>query len=159
MRTLFGLVLLLAACGAAPAGPALPADATIMPAGAVAGLFRQCSRGTPSPGEGTWQPTGADIAALEAALPAALRAQREAAGQDWGNLPAGWRRQYGGIVRGGRRFVYGNFYPRHVDDYTRDPDQWRHEPVMVCDGGAAFFGVEYDVAAHRFTHFGFNGSA
>jgi len=29
---------------------------------------------------------------------------------------------------------------------------------MVCDGGPAFFGVEYDVAARRFTHFGFNGS-
>lgn len=159
MRTLLGLLLLLAACGAAPADPALPADAAILPAGAMAGLLRQCSRGTPEPGQSTWQPGGADIAALEAALPAALRAERAAAGQDWGRFPEGWRRQYGGIVRGGRRFVYGNFYPRRADDYASDPNQWRHEPVMVCDGGAAFFGVEYDVEAGRFTHFGFNGSA
>jgi len=159
MRTLFGLLLLLAACGAAPADPALPADATIMPAGAVAGLLSQCSRAAPPPGEATWQPTGADIAALEAALPAALRAEHEAAGHDWSRFPADWRRQYGGIVRGGRRFVYGNFYPRHIDDGRDDPNRWRREPVMVCDGGAAFFGVEYDVAARRFTHFGFNGSA
>lgn len=157
MRTLLGLLLLLAACGAAPAGPALPADAVVLPGAAVAGLLRQCSRATPELGEATWQPGAADVAALEAALPGALRA--EAAGRDWSRFPGDWRRQYGGIVRGGRRFVYGNFYPREADHYARDPDRWRHEPVMVCDGGAAFFGVEYDVAARRFTHFGFNGFA
>ena len=50
-------------------------------------------------------------------------------------------------IRGGRRFLYGNFYPRSADEVSPDPDQWRREPVMVCDGGPAFFGVEYDVEA------------
>ena len=30
---------------------------------------------------------------------------------------------------------------------------------MVCDGGPAFFGVEYDPKTKTFTHFAFNGIA
>ena len=84
------------------------------------------------------------------------RTQHPNGAPDWSKAPQGWRRQYVGLVRGGRRFLYGNFYPRSADEYRQDPDQWRREPVMVCDGGPAFFGVEYDVESGRFTHFGFN---
>jgi hypothetical protein len=34
---------------------------------------------------------------------------------------------------------------------------WPSEPVVVCDGGPAFFGVEYDPEKKTFTHFEFNG--
>ena len=121
--------------------------------------FSNVRERSPANGEATWQPGAADIAALEAALPAALAAQKPTGAPDWSRAPQGWRRQYVGLVRGGRRFLYGNFYPRSADEYRQDPDQWRREPVMVCDGGPAFFGVEYDVEAGRFTHFGFNGMA
>jgi hypothetical protein len=71
--------------------------------------------------------------------------------------PQGWRRQYGGFLRGGRRFIYGNFFPHEAGDDRPADNDWRHAPMMVCDGGHAFFGVEYDVEGRRFTHLGFNG--
>lgn len=140
-----------------PAAAALPADAVIFDGSAVPLMLRQCSRAAPSPGEGTWRPDPADVAALEAALAAALTARRQPGQPDWSRAPDGWQRQYVGILRGGRRFVYGNFIPREVGQQSADPDQWRRAPTQICDGGPAFFGVEYDVAARRFTHFAFNG--
>jgi hypothetical protein len=136
-------------------------------------LLHQCSRSAPAPGEASWQPEAADIAALEAALPAALaasnlpaiekglRARPEAGSRnpgdpDWATAPRGWQRQYVGIVRGGRRFIYGNFFPRRSDEGGPMPD-WRTTPVQVCDGGPVFFGAEYDVGSRRFTHLAFNG--
>ena len=81
-----------------------------------------------------------------------------ARGRELADAPNGWLRQYVGIVRGGRRFVYGNFFPRSVTRYG-DAGRWRREPVMVCDGGPAFFGIEYDVESGTFTQLGFNGLA
>lgn len=117
--------------------------------------YQQCSRGTPAPGQDAWGPGAAEIARLEAALPAALAAQRP--GEDWSAFPQNWRRQYVGIVRDGRRYVYGNFYPRSVDDHAADSGRWRREPMLVCDGGPAFFGAEYDIEAGRISHLAFNG--
>jgi hypothetical protein len=157
---------LAAACGNAgsppnrsttiPGDQSLPAEAAILPDAAVPALLQQCSRSAPEAGEGTWQPTAADIAALEAALPAALA---ERARPETANAPQGWRRQYGGIVRGGRRFIYGNFTPQGPNLDGPDPTRWRTSVQIVCDGGPSFFGVEYDVEARRFTHLAFNGSA
>ena len=158
---------LVAACGNAsqpanrtagpPTDPALPADVAIFDGAGVPSLLRQCSRGTPPAGEGTWQPAAADIAALEAALPAALAGTPHAA--ELARAPQGWRRQYGGILRGGRRFIYGNFMPAGMGIDRRQPDRWRSEAERICDGGPSLFGVEYDVEARRFSHMAFNGSA
>ncbi len=141
MRTfMLSLVLLIAACS--PAGAALPAEATILPGSMARSLLGQCSRSTPPLGESAWQPGEAEILALEAALPAALRAQSpRSGGADLARAPHGWRRQYVGIVRDGRRFVYGSFFPTDSSRHG-DPDRWRREPMIVCDGGPAFFGVE-----------------
>jgi hypothetical protein len=161
MRRALGLVLLLAACR--PAGAALPPDAVVLPGSMVATMLRQCSRSAPAAGEGTWQPGEEDIAALEAALPPILLARREIhvehypSEPEWARFPHGWQRQYVGIVRGGRRSIYGNFYSRELSAQA-EGDQWRREPVLVCDGGPYFFGVEYDVEARRFTHLAFNGA-
>jgi len=153
MRLGCSLGLALAACGAA--GPLLPADAVILPEAVSDQLLRQCSRGTPPAYDGHWQPGADDIAALEAALPGAL----PPGDSELRNAPQGWRRQYGGFLRGGRRFIYGNFFPRDVGEGHVGDNDWRRAPVMVCDGGHAFFGVEYDVEARRITHIGFNGFA
>ena len=131
----------------------LPANAVILDAAAIPAMLRQCSRAAPAAGEGNWRPGPAEIAALEAALPAALGAQGRP-GPDWPRAPEGWLRQYVGILRGDRRFIYGNFVPASPGAEGR----WRDQPVVICDGGPAFFGVEYDVQAHRFTHVAFNGS-
>jgi len=136
----------------------------VLPGSAAASLLRQCSRGAPPPGEATWQPLPSDIVALESALPATLRSRPELnmrryeSDPDWSRFPLGWQRQYGGIVRGGRRFIYGNFYPHAPGGRALGDERWRSEPIYVCDGGAYFFGVEYDVAGRRFTHLAFNGA-
>jgi hypothetical protein len=161
-RLAIGLGLALAACGAAD--QALPPDAAILPGSAVAAMLHQCSRLAPAPGEGSWTPEAGDIARLEAALPAAVRDRAEIrrshypSDPDWARVPEGWRRQYVGLVRGGRRFIYGNFYPRRDEvDVDFAMPGWRTEPAQICDGGAVIFGAEYDVEAGRFTQIAFNG--
>ncbi|WP_129794070.1 hypothetical protein [Sphingosinicella sp. CPCC 101087] len=150
------LSLALAACGGAGA-VRMPDGAVILPGSETTEMLRQCSRAAPAAGEATWTPSAADISALEAALPRALARQRRGDGQDWSGAPRGWRRQYTGLVRDGRRYIYGNFFPAHTSSRAPEPERWRQEAMMVCDGGPSFFGVEYDVEAGRFTHFGFNG--
>ncbi|MET0361951.1 MAG: hypothetical protein ABW048_09405, partial [Sphingobium sp.] len=95
----------------------------------------------------------ADIVRLETALPAALHRSRALAGDPAVAGLAGWRRQYVGIVRKGRHYLYGNFFPAQAGG----SGEWRLEPVVVCDGGARFFGVEMDVKTGKITHLAFNG--
>ena len=141
-------LLALASCTQA-AGPS--SDRTrILPGSMKDALLDQCSRATPSKGEGTWQPNEIQVAELEKALPAALRAEQP--NEDWSDVPSGYLRHYVGIVRGGRRFIYGSFAP--YDPLLAGPDVH-----MVCDGGPAFFGAEYDVERAVFKHLAFNGSA
>src|SRR4030095_16620235 len=128
-RLQLALCLVLLACadsqGADATDVPLPADAVVLPGSQANLALQQCSRGTPARGESTWQPSSADIAALEAALPAALATQHRTGAPDWSRAPQGWRRQYVGLVRGGRRFLYGNFYPRSADEYRRGPSPGR----------------------------------
>lgn len=117
----------------------------------TAAMLRQCSRDAPAPGEAGWTPLAGDIIALEAALPTMLAAQI-ARRPAFASAPHGWLRQYVGIVRDGRRTIYGNFVPKGAG-----AGRWRTEPIIVCDGGESFFGAEYDVVAKRFTQVAFNG--
>lgn len=168
--TLFSVALLAGCSGSVRAtdpsdnatstiGAALPADVAVLPAAAIPTILQQCSRQAPTAGEGGWEPGAIDITALETATAAALRERRVTNDPDWSRFPQGWRRQYVGITRGGRRFIYGNAYPADAGRHSSDADQWRREPVIVCDGGPAFFGVEYDVEAARITQLAFNGAA
>jgi hypothetical protein len=152
----------VAACGAA--SPPLPPDAAILPESTVAEMLHQCSRQAPAPGEAAWTPASGDIARLEAALAGAIQARPEIrrshfpGDPDWTRVPQGWRRQYVGIVRDGRRFIYGNFFPRsNMEAAIDEALDWRSRPMAVCDGGAPFFGTEYDVQAGRFSQIAFNG--
>lgn len=83
-------------------------------------------------------------------------AERRESGFAKGNLkfsdiPVGYHRQYVGVVRDGRRFIYGNFAPRDLEPGVLN------RPIIVCDGGPQFFGVEYEPATERFTLVSFNG--
>jgi hypothetical protein len=166
MRTMPWLCLLatLPLLGGGSAGAHWIPDIAILPESSIPAMLLQCSRSTPTAGERGWQPTADDIVTLEQALPTALRDQpetqgpRHSGGPDWSRVPDGWRRQYVGIVRGGRLFVYGNFIPNAAEPRGA-PDDFALTPILVCDGGPAFFGVEYDVEARRFTHIAFNGPA
>lgn len=144
------LLVLTCSCASLPSHRTA-AGAVILPAAAVEKILRQCSRDAPSAGEGTWQPTSVHINALEAALPAELLKRRAAGHPSWTNFPRAWTRQYVGIVRQGRRFVYGSFVPA---GWKTDEQQ----PITICDGGPAIFGAEYDPEREEFTHVAFNPS-
>lgn len=143
------LGLLVASCSAAE----VRGDAAILPGSAVSEILDQCSRDSPAPGDATWRPEWQDVLKLEAELPAAVAASPERRGLVVGQLPIGWKRQYVGIVRNGERFLYGNFYPVR----SGLGEDRIAEPLIICDGGPEYFGVEYDLKAGRFSHLAFNG--
>ncbi|RZJ06153.1 MAG: hypothetical protein EON89_01155 [Brevundimonas sp.] len=145
--------LLLASCSAGQIG--MPASATVLPESQIAAMLRQCSRASPLAGQAGWRPSAGDILELERRLPAAIAAAPEARDMLEGRPPEGWLRQYVGLVRDGRRYIYGNYSPAR-GGFGGD---WRRTPMIVCDGGPDFFGVEYDVEGRRFTHLAFNGVA
>ncbi len=126
----------------------------ILPGEAGAALLKQCSRGVPAAGSALWTPTPVDIVRLETALPTALHRERKLQDDPGVNGLSGWRRQYVGIVRKGRHYLYGNFFPAG----TGGADEWRLQPIIVCDGGARFFGVEMDAKTGKITHLAFNGA-
>jgi hypothetical protein len=109
---------------------------------------------SPPPAEGWWRPETEDLARFEAALPEAVAGAPEGRALDLARFGSDYRRQYIGTMRGGRRFIYGNFYPA----LHGLPDSDRHRaPVVVCDGGPSFFGAEYDVESGTITHLALNG--
>jgi hypothetical protein len=78
---------------------------------------------------------------------------------DWTRLPKGFGRQYVGIIRDGRRFIYGNFWSEKLEGDHGSGGNYSRSPQIVCDGGPTFFGVEYEPATGKYTHMAFNGSA
>ncbi|MGE3691653.1 MAG: hypothetical protein AB7F98_09760 [Novosphingobium sp.] len=166
-----GLLFSLAmACAPAGSVAGLPEGAYVLAGEQANLLLQQCSRGTPAKGESTFQPEASDITAMEGALAEALanrsqyapgtgmRNAPQPSQPDFAHAPQGWKRQFLGIVRGGRRYIYGNYFPAADFPGGRQPDP-ATSAVMVCDGGPAFFGAEWDVAARQFTHLAFNGFA
>ena len=159
----------------------------VLPDTAMPHVLTQCSRGAPSGVAGFWRPTPADVVVAEDAVDRALIhaldsvIARDGARQpDWLSGPrAGWPdqyyRQYAGLrYRDGRRTIYVNGvvvgWPEELSQRVaqRDttdshpfakPDWWRFSVATVCDGGAAFFGAEYDPLGKRVLAFQFNGNA
>ena len=125
-------------------------------------VIHQCSRSSPGPVEGTWLPTVKEIRDLEARLPQALDDALAKRGQ-FANRSRDIGRQYAGLKIAGRSIIYVNGFPlsmfemeaRYTPGLSRD--DWKRQAVMVCDGGPAYFGVEYDPKTKVFSHFAFNG--
>jgi len=133
--------------------PELPVGAVVLPASAAPKLLHQCSRVTPAPGDGSWQPDGRTIYELEDALLTFLPDQKVR----WRNqmFPKDYTRQYIGYIKNGHRMIYGNFVAVTGDQLHGLPVT---EPLILCDGSSDAFGVEYDVDARRVTHFALNGA-
>jgi hypothetical protein len=113
-------------------------------------LLEQCSRSTPTNVSGFWEPTMAQIEELETHLVAYLAA-RAKSGEA---MPPGiaYHRQYVGIISDGARRIYGNFYPGRKSSRATIP-------VIICDGGPVFWGIEYDIETKTFMKPNFNGPA
>lgn len=116
-----------------------------------------------------WEPGPAELARLEKLLPEFMAGQRTP--DDYQPLHE-YYRQYVGIVQDGKKRVCVNFFHhgfvqdvlRSVDPVTRKPvqqaeDFWKHEPMVVDDGGAYFFTVQFDPETGTFSRLRFNGYA
>ena len=95
-------------------------------------------------------PTEADVARLEAALPAFIREYDPKTDLDR-RLPT-YRRQYVGILVQGHRRIW-------VHGFCRDSTNvdWRTQGFVVLDGGDCYFQAEYDIERHEFVSFATNG--
>lgn len=124
---------------------------SIMPGSAASKLLAQCSRAAPAMGEATWPPTAGDVAKMESVLPQIV--SRFQAGD---RRPiSDWYGQYVGIVRDGKRFLYGNFFVASAQLRQIFGDLSAH-PVVLCDGGPTNFGLEMNEVGYL-TAENFNG--
>ena len=158
MRTLrvLAIVVLLAACTPSPsqadAAVELPANAHVLSGAAAELVFHQCSRNGPEFATADFEPDVGSIRDLEAKLPAALSAAEGQVDYDGRRVTVdlgSYYREYAAYMSGGRRKIYGNFAPLK--------SQMGKGPIVICDGGSAFFGVEYDVERREITAMAFNG--
>ena len=115
-------------------------------------LLHQCSRKSPPPAEGTWSPTLSDVQKFEALLPSMLI--ERGARLDAEGVLGQSARQYAGIIRDGRRYLYGSFFPA---DTVRAAPEWRTKALKICDGGPRVFGIEIDIESRTISHIAFNG--
>jgi hypothetical protein len=154
------LVCVMTVAGASLAQPAQPVQVQlpssglfILPVSAGQSVLRQCSRSSPSNVSQFWSPSLEQIQRLESALSTYIRL---------GDGPkpviansVQYHRQYVGIIVNGRRLIYGNFYPTSVSDYFDE----KSTPVVVCDGGASFWGIVFEPESSKFLDLQVNGPA
>ena len=153
MRTTASAMMALA-LWVAPADAAKPERVTILKGDERQSVLRQCSRPTPGPGEGWFEPTRSQITTLDTLVGRRVAAARGGAkplGMD--GIVGTYAVEAVGIVRGGRRHVYGNYYPLRMQEGVKNHDV----PTIICDGGANFIGAEMDVTTGRLTHYATNG--
>lgn len=131
-----------------------PKDGAIFPPDKALALLHQCSRGTPQNVKGFWRPQVSQIAGLEQLLPGLL--EKDLSGQRHPPIQD-YARQYAGLIVKERKIIYVNGF--HSGKEDRESQRWRTKPVVVCDGGNGFFGVEYDPQTKTFQSLAFNGVA
>ena len=122
----------------------------LLPTEAAVALLCQCSRGKEALAEEFWEPSAANVQEMEGKLASYLAGKMT--GSQAIRESKHYTRQYMGIVRDGARRIYVNAFA------GEEGEEWRFAPVNVCDGGRAYFAVEYDLAAGKFDRFEVNGS-
>lgn len=127
----------------------------ILPSSLGAEVLKQCSRSTPTVSK-FWQPTVPEVEELELALPGFL-AERDKSGRKVPPKDVAYHRQYVGFVENGERFIYANLYPAYVVKETAGNETTR--PIVICDGGSAFWGIVFRLSTKTFGEPHFNGVA
>lgn len=131
-------------------------------------VLHQCSRDAPENVSGSWMPEKSQIDQLEANMLSALtKADLKRITDHF----AEYRFQYLGLLLGSRRIIYVNAILSlqskgdSISSYSigapsslcTEPHDWRNCPVVGCDGGRAFWGIEYDPDSQWFDYFSSNG--
>jgi hypothetical protein len=123
-----------------------------LPSSEALALFKQCSRHTPTPDKVLEAPSANEVAAIEAHVVQYI-AELSKSGKRV--PPAGiYARQYVSFMEGGKRKIYGNFFPQSVARGSA-----YRSAVIVCDGGAKFWGIVYDPEHKAIIQLEMNGDA
>jgi hypothetical protein len=130
-------------------GESLPEHCAILPVSEGPALMKQCSRNAPTDVSGFWNPSPSQVNAIEQQLPELLRKSGHKL-----KLSDSYR-QYVGITVHGKKLIYLNSFPESVP--SESGLDWRAKAIIVCDGGDAFWGVEFDPAENTFHEIQFNG--
>jgi hypothetical protein len=101
-----------------------------------------------------WTPAKEDVARLEEKLEFHLRKVSDKRSPALWSKLRDYKRQYAGIVEGGRRKIYANFFCNNAKI-----TDWKMRPVAVEDGGDCFFQIKYDIEAGTFSDLYINGEA
>ena len=129
--------------------------ATILTGKSALPLFNPCSRNPPAHITGYWTPAVSDIQQLERDAPTYLKAQKRTTPK----MMVKHYRQYAGFIQQGRKMIYVNGFqdPEDRGYPSHGHTQWQSEPVVACDGGPSYYGMEYDIQTRQFYHLEFNG--
>ena len=134
--------------------PAPRAKSALMPPSEVEALLTQCSRPAPKGHTGTWEPTAADLRAMESNFRQITQLLRNA-GAEAADAEK-YHMQYAGIVVGDEKLIYINaFYRSRPGEW----EEWKEKAVVVCDGGSGFWGALYDQKGKKFFDLHLNGEA
>jgi len=68
-----------------------------------------------------------------------------------------YHRQYVGFTKGGKRYIYGNFYALPLG-FSAVQDE-AVDPILVCDGGRHFWGIVFAIDSKSFLDLAINGVA
>ena len=115
-------------------------------------VFKQCSRASPTATAILQSPSEAEISKFEASLQQYIASRFPAIGPHWPDATFG--RQYVAYMAAGHRLIYGNYFAASslvLSDYPKGA------AVVVCDGGASFWGAVFNPASGLVESVSFNG--
>jgi hypothetical protein len=116
--------------------------------------------------QGIWQPSESDIPHILQEARAHLEKLKKTSSEyERGRIAtilSGWDKsacQVVGHVKDGKKLVHLNFFPKDFPKDDEDCSGWQHRYIVVFDGGADFWQIDYDNEAKVFLDFWSNGDA
>lgn len=106
-------------------------------------LLNQCSRPTPEKIESFFDLTTIDVQKLENCFKRILDLKSKGCCMPGKKITKlkDYIFQYTGLVINGKKYIYINAAEIEKNDLTTFYNDWKTEPIVVCDGGESFWGI------------------
>ncbi len=112
--------------------------------------------GLKNPIEYYWAPAQQDVLRIEYRLATYLKYRKPEQDEELFKKLPQYKRQYVGIVTGGKKKIWINLFHNDFLRKTRNKNKWKNSPLCVDGGGAAFFSIIYDLKTEGFSDFSLN---